>query len=146
MKTWLRPQPNAQIGTRSIATCALALVAVIVLGLSMRHVAAHHPSWLLIYGPDALWTVAVYLATVCVAHRLRPPRALAIAYAISAVDELTQIYHAPWIDALRHTPPFGLLLGYGFQWNDLAYYAVGAVLAYALDMAALWHSHPAGHE
>jgi len=133
---------SGRCGDRSRWASAGLLIAVIVLGLAMRRAWAHQHVTLLLYGPDALWTVAVYLTVVWAARRIRPERALATAYAISVADELSQIYHAPWIDGLRHTPPFGLLLGYGFQWNDLAWYAVGAALAYALDRAALWRSVP----
>jgi hypothetical protein len=41
--------------------------------------------------------------------------ALAFAWAI----ELSQLYHAPGIEALRHTRLGGLVLGFGFLWSDL---------------------------
>jgi hypothetical protein len=39
--------------------------------------------------------------------------------------EMSQPYHAPWIDSIRRTTLGGLALGYGLVWGDLACYAVG---------------------
>jgi hypothetical protein len=36
---------------------------------------------------------------------------------------------------LRHTPPFGLLLGYGFLWSDWICYAVGVLLGLFIALA-----------
>jgi Protein of unknown function (DUF2809) len=55
--------------------------------------------------------------------------ALAVSYAV----EVSQLYHAPWIDAVRHTRLGGLVLGYGFLWSDLVCYTVGVTLGVAID-------------
>ena len=44
---------------------------------------------------------------------------------LSIAVELSQLYHAPWIDSIRQTTLGGLILGFGFLWSDLACYAVG---------------------
>ena len=49
----------------------------------------------------------------------------ALALAFCFVIEISQLYHAPWIDAIRHTTLGGLVLGFGFLWSDLACYSVG---------------------
>ena len=46
---------------------------------------------------------------------------LVLAFAV----EVSQLYHAPWIDSIRHTTLGGLVLGFGFLWTDLACYTVG---------------------
>lgn len=39
--------------------------------------------------------------------------------------ELSQFYHANWIDNIRKTTFGGLILGYGFLWSDLLAYTIG---------------------
>jgi hypothetical protein len=50
--------------------------------------------------------------------------ALAFAWAV----EFSQLYHAPWFDAVRATLPGRLVLGTTFNWPDLPAYAVGIAL------------------
>ena len=54
---------------------------------------------------------------------------------VSLAVELGQLYHAPWIEAVRQTRIGGLVLGFGFLWSDLACYAAGIGMAAALDHA-----------
>ena len=49
--------------------------------------------------------------------------------------EVSQLYHAPWIDDLRRTRLGGLIVGFGFLWSDLVCYAVGVMLALLLELA-----------
>lgn len=56
--------------------------------------------------------------------------ALAIAYSV----ELSQLYRALWIEAVRATRGGAVVLGQGFLWSDLASYAVGVALAAGLDV------------
>jgi hypothetical protein len=39
--------------------------------------------------------------------------------------EFSQLYHAPWINAIRATIPGRLVLGSTFNWPDLPAYAIG---------------------
>jgi hypothetical protein len=48
--------------------------------------------------------------------------------------ELSQLYHARWIDQIRHTRAGGLVLGYGFLWTDLLCYVIGIAIGCALEM------------
>ena len=51
----------------------------------------------------------------------------AISLALAFLVEVSQLYHAPWIDSLRQTTLGGLVLGFGFLWTDLVCYSVGIV-------------------
>ncbi len=46
---------------------------------------------------------------------------------LTVTVELSQLYHAPWIDSIRQTTLGGLILGFGFLWSDLACYALGVL-------------------
>ena len=66
------------------------------------------------------------------------PRASTLAVALLAMAfsvpiELSQLYHAPWIDSIRHTTLGGLILGFGFLWSDLVCYAVGVGLGVVIE-------------
>ena len=75
----------------------------------------------------------MYFFLVLLFPRLKPLHAAAIALVISYLDEISQLYHAPWIDAIRATTLGGLILGFGFLWSDLACYTVGVSLAASVD-------------
>lgn len=51
-------------------------------------------------------------------------------YAFGVLDELSQLWRTPWLDAIRDTTIGRLMLGVGFVWSDLLCYAVGTFLAY----------------
>jgi len=53
---------------------------------------------------------------------------------LSVAVELSQLYHAPWIDPIRRTTLGGLVLGFGFLWSDLACYAAGGGLGVLIEM------------
>jgi hypothetical protein len=48
-----------------------------------------------------------------------------LALTFSSAVEFSQLYNAPWIDALRATLPGRLVLGSTFNWPDLPAYALG---------------------
>jgi len=47
--------------------------------------------------------------------------------------ELSQLYHSPWIDALRSYPLGGLILGFGFLWSALVCYTMGVGFGYVME-------------
>ena len=53
-------------------------------------------------------------------------------YAFGVLDEVSQLWHNPLLDAIRGTTIGRLMLGVGFVWSDLVCYAVGTLLAFFL--------------
>lgn len=74
---------------------------------------------------DVLWAVSVYLLIAFVWRRQRSGRIALAALMISVAVECSQLFHAPWIEAIRKTTLGGLVIGWGFAWGDLAAYASG---------------------
>lgn len=107
------------------------IMMVILLGLLSRRFGALLPPWAAAYAGDILWGMMIFLMTGFLFHRKKTTPIAAIAYAFSVMVEVSQLYHAPWIDAVRAHRLGGLLLGYGFLWSDLLCYLAG-VLAGAL--------------
>jgi hypothetical protein len=112
---------------------------VVVLGLGSRRFGVNLPAFVAAYAGDTLWALMVFLGLGAVAPRSRTSRRAALALAVSYAVEASQLYHAPWIDALRHTRLGGLILGFGFMWSDLLCYTVGIAWGVALERVA-WQS------
>ena len=104
---------------------AVAILAVITLGLLSRRFPEFLPAALGKYPGDALWALMVFFG-FGFWFRRSPTVILAVAaFAFSVAIEVTQLYHAPWIDSIRATLPGRLVPGSGFAWGDIAAYAVG---------------------
>lgn len=114
--------------TRQRLDFAAALAVTIPLGLASRRFAASLPPFVAEYAGDTLWALAMYLAVSIAAPRLGIRARAVIALATSCLVELSQLYHAPWIDDTRATTLGALLLGAGFLWSDLVCYAVGVAI------------------
>ena len=106
----------------------LAILVVIALGLLSRRFPQCLPAALGKYPGDALWALMVFLGFGCVFRRAPTAIVALAALAFSVAIEVSQLYHAPWIDAVRATLPGRLVLGCGFAWSDLAAYAVGILV------------------
>ncbi|PQO45242.1 DUF2809 domain-containing protein [Blastopirellula marina] len=114
-----------------------AAVIVIGLGLASRRFRGELPPFIGTYSGDALWALMMYLlVSTLVPGRAIRTRAL-IAMGISTLVEISQLYHAPWIDAIRHTTLGGLVLGFGFLWSDLVCYAVGITAGASIEWGFL---------
>ena len=64
---------------------------------------------------------------------MRKRVACVLALVFSYLIEISQLYHAPWIDAIRATALGGLVLGFGFLWSDILCYTVGVLLGIIVD-------------
>jgi hypothetical protein len=120
---------------RSRVVLIVALCATIALGLATRRYPSAFPDFVARYAGDAAWAAMVFWLAAIVRPRASAVVLGGIALGIAFAVELSQLYRAPWIDALRSTRIGALALGQGFLWSDLACYAVGALLAVAIDRA-----------
>ena len=105
----------------------LAATVVVIAGLASRRYRGQLPAFLAEYAGDTLWALMLFmLVSTLLAGRPVLVRA-AISLALAFLVEISQLYHAPWIDSIRQTTPGGLVLGFGFLWTDLVCYSVGIV-------------------
>ena len=74
---------------------------------------------------DSLWALMVFLMAGFLLNGKSPRWIALVALVFSYCIEISQLYHAPWIDAVRANRLGGLVLGFGFLWSDLVCYAVG---------------------
>ena len=94
---------------------------------------------------DALWAAMIAWWAGALAPGARLPTRSATAYALCVGVEVSQLYHAPAVDAVRATTLGHLVLGSGFDARDLAAYAFGVGGAALLEaMVVARHRHPRG--
>lgn len=113
------------------------IAVVVVIGLGSRRYGSLLPGLLAAHAGDTLWALMVFLGFGLLFPRLPTLRTALLAIAFSYAIELSQLYHAPWIDWIRSTAVGGLVLGYGFLWSDIACYAVGIGLGVASEVLLL---------
>ena len=131
--------PGAEIRRRSRVACLVILVVTIACGLASRRYGAMLPSVVALYAGDALWATMVTWLLALLWPRAATSRLALGALARAVTVELTQLYRAPWLDAIRATTVGALALGQGFLWSDLACYLFGVSLAAFLDRWLLVH-------
>lgn len=118
---------------RSRGVYSLLTVAVLLLGLASRRYSVWLPPFVHAYVGDVLWALMVFLG-FAVLFKRQLTRTLAwLALLFSFGIEISQLYHAPWLDNLRATRLGGLVLGFGFLWTDLLCYSVGIAVGVLLD-------------
>lgn len=85
------------------------------------------------YVGDVLWALMVFFILGFVAHKWTARTVAFMTLCFSFCIELSQLYHAPWIDAIRATRLGGLVLGFTFVWSDLLCYSLGVLMGALVD-------------
>ena len=119
---------KAILPPRSRLAYSVAILLVIVMGLLSRRFPQFMPAALGKTPGDALWALMVFLGFGFAFRRASTSSVALAALLFCFVIECSQLYHAPWIDAVRGTLPGQLVLGSGFMWGDLAAYTVGVLV------------------
>jgi hypothetical protein len=129
------PRRSSRI-RRSRAAGAVALLATVALGLASRQpLAAALPRGVAVYAGDTLWAAMVFWLLGLLRPRGRTAVLAGAALALCAAVEVSQLYHAPWLDAARATRLGALAFGQGFVATDLLCYAAGVAGAALVDRA-----------
>jgi hypothetical protein len=115
----------------------IALIALAAcLGIGSRRFASHLPGFVATYAGDTLWALTAFLGIGLLLPMASTGRVAMLAMAFSVAIEVSQLYHAPWIDSVRRTTLGGLILGFDFVWSDLACYVVGVGLGVLIEYGA----------
>lgn len=124
---------------RSRLIYALAIALVIGTGLLWRSSLLPLPSFLVKYGGDSLWALAVFLAFGFICRQISTVRIALGAVCFAWSVEFLQLYHAPWIDVIRSTRLGQLVLGTSFNGPDLIAYVIGITLGVFTERFYLNH-------
>ncbi|HFJ9381290.1 TPA: DUF2809 domain-containing protein [Bacillus paranthracis] len=112
---------------------AMFTILVIILGLSSRKFAFALPALLNDYLGDALWALMIFIGFGFLFPKIETKKLVFISLIFCYGIEMSQLYHAEWIDNIRATTLGGLVLGYGFLWSDLVAYTIGVGVGFLFE-------------
>jgi len=111
------------------------VILTVALGLFSR--SGYLPDFLYGYLGDALYALMFFFIIGFVFPKFSTIKVALIALSFCLAIEISQLYHAEWIDTIRHTRIGGLVLGFGFLWSDLLSYTFGVIAGALLERAVL---------
>lgn len=109
------------------------MLSAIVIGLGLLSRTAIIPEIIYPYLGDILYALLVYLLWAFLFPKATSNKIAILTILFCFGIELSQLYHAPWIDATRNTRLGALTLGFSFLWTDLLAYSAGAAIGYLLE-------------
>jgi hypothetical protein len=117
----------------------LFTLLLIPIGLATR---TYGNEFMKLYVGDSLWAMMIYFG-----FRFLFPnqsmKAFSLALIFCYLIEISQLYHADWIDTIRHNRLGGLILGFGFLWSDLEAYFVGIFCGHWVEkLLHSYHGNP----
>jgi len=101
------------------------VIATIALGLLSRRLSHYLPEFINSYLGDALWALMIFQFAAIVFPDRKTFEIAVFSLIFCYLIEISQLYHAPWINAIRSTRLGGLVLGFGFLWTDIIAYSFG---------------------
>ena len=104
------------------------VVVIIAVGISSRKFGYILPKIIADYSGDILWALMVFCLVGFLFPKISTMKIAVIVLLFSFAIESSQLYHAGWIDNIRHTILGSLILGYGFLWSDLICYTLGILI------------------
>ncbi len=104
-----------------------------VVGIASRKVPTHLPLVFSKYPGDVLWALLVFIIIGFLFNKMEILRVSLYSLAFSYLIEISQIYHAPWIDNIRHSLFGKLVLGSGFSVIDMICYTIGILIGAILE-------------
>ncbi|QJD77438.1 ribosomal maturation YjgA family protein [Spirosoma rhododendri] len=117
---------------RNRLTYGALAIATLLTGFASRRLLGNY-SFVRLYVGDSLWALMVFFGIAFLFPRRSTRTVALVALLFCFGIELSQLYHAPWIDRVRATTLGGLVLGFSFVWSDLICYTVGVVVGAAID-------------
>ncbi len=106
------------------------IIALICTGLAARKWQIYLPDMINVYLGDAIWAAMIYFGIAFIFNRRSMSFIAMLSLAFCYCIEVSQFYHAPWIDAIRHTRIGALILGFAFLWSDILAYTLGIGMSF----------------
>jgi hypothetical protein len=128
--------PAEPYGVRIRSRYLLFILVTTVSGLIWRSRLLPLTPFMSKYGGDALWALMVFFGFGFLFTRISTVRLSMVSLGFAWAIEFSQIYHAPWFDAIRASRPGHLVFGSTFNWPDLPAYAVGVALGALLEISS----------
>ncbi|GAL83871.1 hypothetical protein MYP_1099 [Sporocytophaga myxococcoides] len=101
------------------------IIGLIGIGLAARKWKIFLPDLINVYLGDAIWAAMIYFGIAFIFNRKSLSFIGVLSLTFCYCIEVSQFYHAPWIDAIRNTRIGALILGFAFLWSDILAYTLG---------------------
>jgi hypothetical protein len=126
---------SSQLRSAPRVVAAALTVLLVPLGLGTKRYHGPGEAWVHGYAGDILFASFWVFGWKTAKPDAPATRVALLVFAACCLVEFTQLIHTPGLDRFRRTFLGHLLLGSGFEFADLAYYAMGAALAVGMMMA-----------
>ncbi|AUZ25999.1 hypothetical protein C1T28_04780 [Bacillus subtilis] len=110
---------------------------IIGLGLGSRAFSSVLPDTVNTYLGDSLWAAMIFTGCGFLFQKMKTMKTCLISLFFCYFIEISQLYHAEWIDRIRDTSLGGLVLGYGCLWSDIEAYTIGIAACAAIELLVL---------
>jgi Protein of unknown function (DUF2809) len=111
----------------------IVAIIVMLLGIASRTYGDSLPELVAEHSGDVLWAGMIYFGVRMLFAQKSYSRAFGIALTFCFAIEISQLYQAELINAIRATTLGALVLGKGFLAVDLIRYSIGVAVSYGLD-------------
>jgi hypothetical protein len=111
----------------------VATLSAMLIGYASRQFYPTSGTFIHDYVGDAIWAGMIYWGFRTIQNQITFLKSAIYAIIFCFAIECLQLYHATWIETLRHTKLGGLILGFEFLWSDLLSYTIGISIAYIID-------------
>lgn len=111
----------------------IIIIIVIILGLYSQKIDGNIPYFIKDYLGDSLWSLMIFIGFTFIFNRMKTIKITIMALIFSFIIEISQLYHADWIDGIRITVLGRLVLGSTFSWSDLVAYIIGIIFGLIID-------------
>ena len=116
---------------RRIVYCILFFLTIPI-GLATRKKPLWFHPLIAEFGGDILWATLFFFLFRIIFLTKQLWIIAVYTYSFALAIELSQLYHAPWINEWRKTFAGKMILGSGFLWSDLRCYFVGVLIGWLL--------------
>lgn len=114
---------------------AVLIIIIIPLGLATRWRQQYFPPIIDTYGGDVFAATCIFFGCRFVCVRWTLLKVACLSFLVSVLDEVQQLYQAPWAVQFRNITTVGILLGHRFVWSDIVCYAVGTLIGWIVGAA-----------
>jgi hypothetical protein len=118
---------------RPVARSLVLALATIAAGLTVRFAPLGLPPFVVKYDGSVLWALMIYWICSTALATARLPVVVAVSGLVAMGIECIKLYHVPWLDAFRLTPPGVIPLGRYFSLRDIAAYWIAIAGGAAMD-------------
>lgn len=108
----------------------LAIIIIIPLGLVCKFYKGPLDEWLNNYSGGIFYEIFWILLVILINPKIKPSIATIWVFMITVLLEFMQLWHPPFLEAIRATLIGRLLIGTTFDWWDFPHYMLGCTITW----------------